>query len=212
MKQSLKVALLGATGKAGSYILQELLLQDYSVKTLIRRPENFSVMHPQLEIIKGDIRDFETTQSLLSGCQVIISSIGPRKDEPLLQSIATKNILKAMDKFDIQRYILLAGLNVDIPGDQKSAANLASTNWMRQTFPEAVADRQAAYEILIKSTLNWTFIRLPWIEQTTKRRGIVVNLHDCLGEKISTMDLADFLIDQISDTKYIRKAPFVASF
>ena len=211
MNQSIKVALLGATGKAGCYILQELLLQKYQVKALIRKPENFNVKHPQLEILRGDIRNLETARSLLSDCQVLISSIGQRKDEPLLQSIATENIIKVMTEFNIQRYLLLAGLNVEVPGDQKSAANVASTEWMRQTYSEAVADRQMTYENLSKSNTNWTFIRLPWIEQTTKRRGTVANLNDCLGEKISTMDLADFLIDQITDTKYIRKAPFLAS-
>ncbi len=211
MNQPIKVALLGTTGKAGKYILQELLQQGYSVKALIRQPENFPITHSSLEIIKGNIKDFETTRLLLSNCQVVISSIGPKKDEPLVQSLATTNILKAMDEFHIRRYILLAGLNVDVPGDQKSEANQASTDWMRQTFPEAVADRQLSYEILSKSNTDWTFIRLPWIEQTEERRGITINLQDCKGEKISTSDLADFLIAQISDTNYLRKAPFVAS-
>jgi len=211
MKQPIKVALLGATGKAGKSILQELLQQGYHVKALIRTLENFSITHPLLEVVKGDIKDFETTRLLLSQCQVIISSIGPKKDEPLVQSLATTNILKAMDELHIHRYILLAGLNVDVPGDQKSTANQASSEWMRQTFPEAVADRQLAYEILSSSKTDSTFVRLPWIEQTGERRGSIVNLQDCLCEKISTMDLSDFLIQQITDTEYIRKSPFVAS-
>lgn len=211
MNQPIKVALLGATGKAGKYILRELLNQKLAVKALIRQPETFSISNPLLEIVKGDIRDLETARLLLQDCALIISAIGSKKDEPLVQSLATTNILKAMDEFQIRRYILLAGLNVDVPGDQKSEANQMSTNWMRQTFPEAVADRQLAYEILSNSKTDWTFVRLPWIEQTEERRGITVNLQDCKGEKISTSDLADFLIEQISDTNYLRKAPFVAS-
>ncbi len=211
MNQPIKVALLGATGKAGKYILRELLNQKFDVKALIRQPENFQISNPLLEIVKGDIKDFETARFLLNGCDVVISAIGPKKDEPLVQSLATKHILKVMEEFKINRYILLAGLNVDILGDQKSEANQASTNWMRQTFPEAVADRQLAYEILSNSKTNWTFVRLPWIEQTEERRGTVVNLQDCLGEKISTTDLADFVIAQISDKVYFRKSPFVAS-
>ncbi len=211
MNQPIKVALLGATGKAGKYILRELLRQNYPVKALIRKPENFSITHPLLEIVKGDIKDFETARLLLSQCQVIISSIGPKKDEPLVQSLATTNILKAMEELHVKRYILLAGLNVDIPGDQKSNANQASSEWMRQTFPEAVADRQLTYDILSDSKTDWTLVRLPWIEQTVERRGLIVNLKDCLGEKISTTDLADFITKQIISSEYIRKSPFVAS-
>lgn len=211
MKQSIKAALLGATGKAGKYLLKELLAQGYYVKALIRKPEYFHVTHPLLEIVKGDIKDFETARLLLKDCNAVISSIGSAKDEPLVQSLATSNIIKAMNEFNIKRYILLAGLNMVVPGDEKSTKNEASSVWMRNTFPEAVADRQLAYEILSGSKINWTLIRLPWIEQTAERHGLLVDLKDCPGEKVSTTDLADFVIGQILDTAYSEKAPFVAS-
>jgi len=211
MKKSIKVALLGATGKAGKYLLKELLAQGYYVKALIRKPEYFHLTHPLLEIVKGDIKDFETDSLLLKGCNAVVSSIGSAKDEPLIQSLATSNILRAMNEFNIKRYILLAGLNMDVPGDEKSAKNEASSVWMRNTFPEAVADRQLTYNILNSSNTDWTLVRLPWIEQTAERRGLLVDLKDCLGEKVSTTDLADFVIGQILDTAYFEKAPFVAS-
>jgi len=83
---------------------------------------------------------------------------------------------------------------------------------MRQNFPDAVADRQKAYDILVESNIDWTMIRLPWIEQTNERRGVLVDVQDCPGEKISTTDLADFVIGQIEDVSYLRRAPFVASY
>lgn len=211
MKQSIKVALLGATGKAGKYLLKQLLQQGYVVKALIRQPENFNFPNSLLEIVKGDAKDLETARSLLDGCAVVISSIGQKPAEPLISSLATVNILKIMAELNIKRYILLAGLNLDVPGDQKSDKNKASSEWMKQTFPIPVADKQLAYDLLTKSNVNWTLVRLPWIEQTDERRGIVVNLEDCLGEVISTTDLADFLIQQIAGTLYIKKCPFVAS-
>jgi len=116
-----------------------------------------------------------------------------------------------MKEFGIKRYISLAGLNLDIPSDNKSEANKAKSDWMRQNFPDAVADRQKAYDILIASDADWIMIRLPRIEQTDERRGVMVYLYDCPGEKINTTDLADFMIGQIEDQTYLRKAPFVAS-
>ena len=211
MHQKHTVALLGATGKAGKYILQELLNKGYVVKALIRKPNEFTITHPLLEIIPGDIKNLETARTLIKGCNAVIAAIGPRKDEPLISSLSTINILKAMEEFGIKRYISLAGLNIDIPGDNKSEANKTKSDWMRQNFPDAVADRQKAYDILVESDIDWTMIRLPWIEQTDERRGVIVNLYDCPGEKISTTDLADFIIGQIENRNYLRNAPFVAS-
>jgi putative NADH-flavin reductase len=211
MDQKHTIALLGATGKAGTYILQALLNNGYAVKALIRKPNECTIIHPLLEIVPGDIKDPETARTLIKGCNVVIAAIGPRKDQPLISSLSTINILKAMKEFGIKRYISLAGLNLDIPGDNKSEANKAKSDWMRQNFPDAVADRQKAYDTLVDSYIDWTMIRLPWIEQTDERREVTVDLYDCPGEKISTTDLADFVIRQIADRNYLRKAPFVAS-
>ncbi|MBB5634745.1 putative NADH-flavin reductase [Pedobacter cryoconitis] len=211
MTQSIKVALLGATGKAGQYLLQELLKEKYSVKSLIRNPETYMISHPLLEIVAGDIKDLDTARQLLKDCDVVISTIGQNKDEELISSLATLNIMKAMKESGITRYILLTGSNLEVPGDQKSAKNLAGTAWMKSTFPVIVADKQKVYEILTTSQIDWTVVRLPWIEQTNERRGLIVDLQDCPEELISTTDLADFLITQITDTTYVKKAPFVAS-
>jgi putative NADH-flavin reductase len=211
MKQAIKVALLGATGKAGQYLLQELLNNGYQVKSLIRKPKDYTVSHPALELVAGDIKDLTTAKQLIGGCDAVISTIGQNKDEVLISSLATENIIKAMEEFKIRRYILLTGSNLEVPGDQKSAKNLEGTAWMKATFPVIVADKQKAYEILTDSSIDWTVVRLPWIEKTTERRGLVVDLKDCLEELISTTDLADFLIAQLTDTTYIKKAPFVAS-
>nr|WP_294874048.1 NAD(P)H-binding protein [uncultured Pedobacter sp.] len=211
MTNHIKVALIGATGKAGSYLLSTLLNQGYSVKALIRNPSSYNYMHPNLEIVKGDIKDSETANELIKNCGVVISALGQAKDEPLIASIAAQNIIKAMNKQQITRYIFLTGLNIDVPGDKKSMKTIQASTWMKETFPVFVADKEKAFEIVKASVLDWTMVRLPWIEQTEEIRNLAVNLEDSPGEKISTTDLAHFLIDQIVKTDFIGKAPFVAS-
>ena len=211
MDQTIKVALLGATGKAGQYILKQLLKDGYTVKALIRQPGSFTLTHLLLEVIPGDIKDSATAQNLLKGCAAVIAAIGPRQGEPLIASLSTENVLKAMSAHSITRFIVLAGLNLDLPGDKKSDATQAKTDWMRKNFPDAVADRQKAYDLLEQSDVDWTIPRLSWIEQTDERRGILVDLCDSPDEKISTTDLAEFIVSQIEDRTYIGKAPFLAS-
>lgn len=211
MNQHIKVALLGATGKAGNYLLTWLLHESYAVKALIRKPENYSFTHPLLEVVEGDIKDLQTARSLVQGCGTVLSMIGQKPDEVLISSLATANILLAMQEYSIKRYILLSGITPDAPGDKKSEKVQQSSAWMRQTYPEVTADKQKAYEFLVASNINWTMARVPWIEQTEEKRGIITSLKDSSGESISTADLADFFVSQLKDNTYIRKAPFVAS-
>ncbi|WP_306354173.1 NAD(P)-dependent oxidoreductase [Flavobacterium sp. '19STA2R22 D10 B1'] len=211
MKNSIKIALLGATGKAGQSILQQLLQEGYAVNALIRNPEKYTIIHPQLSIVMGDVKEYESVQQLVQGCTVVISAIGQPKEEPLMSSLAAINILKGMDEYHVQRYMFLAGITIDVPGDAKSNANIEASKWMKDMFPEVVADKQRAYDIVRESNVSWTMIRLPWIEQTSERRGLLVSLEDCLGARISTADLADFIVTAIETDNYSQKAPFVAS-
>ncbi|EHQ27600.1 NAD(P)-dependent oxidoreductase [Mucilaginibacter paludis] len=211
MTQNITVALLGGTGKTGSYLTYQLLSHGFKVRSLIRRPEVYPVSPTLMEVVKGDIKDPQTAHLLLQGCDVVISTIGQIKGETLISSLATTNILCAMREFNIKRYILITGLTLDMPGDNKTEYIRQLTDYMKQTYPEIVADKQSVAAILDKSDIDWTIVRLPYIETTDERWHPVVDLHDCPGGKISTTDLAYFLISQISDRQYIRKAPFIGS-
>jgi hypothetical protein len=54
-------------------------------------------------------------------------------------------------------------------------------------------------------------VRVPLIEQANEKRGVKTSLTDCPGNKIGTTDLAVFLIDQLTDRTFERKAPFLAN-
>ena len=220
MEKKTKIAVIGAGGRTGKYLVNQLLNQGFQLKLLLRNPENTLhnslLNNPDVEVIHGDILDTHDVRLLLEGCQAIISTVGQRKDEPLVASQATTNILKVMAEnetkgFNLRRYILVAGLNVDTPFDRKSAETKMATEWMKTNFPEIHADRQKAYEILSGSNTDWTLVRVPYIEFTEERSKIGVNLEDSPGKKISAADIAGFLIEQLNDVTYFRKAPFIAN-
>jgi hypothetical protein len=116
-----------------------------------------------------------------------------------------------MNVCQVRRYIVITGINVDTPFDKKSEKAKAATAWMYANFPKSTADKQQEYELLQKSNLDWTLVRLPMIEQTDERRNVSIRLEDCPGDKISATDLAHFLISQLTDRTYIHQAPFIAN-
>jgi hypothetical protein len=54
-------------------------------------------------------------------------------------------------------------------------------------------------------------LRLPMIVTTDERNGVITGIADCPGKHIFAGDLAEFMVAQLTDPKYWRKAPFVAS-
>jgi putative NADH-flavin reductase len=211
MEQIIKVAVIGGTGKSGKYLVKQLISQGFHFKVLLRNPESFQINSPLVEVIKGDARDYNCVQSLIRGCQAVISTLGQPKGESAIFSQATRNVIQAMNKFGVQRYILTTGLNVDTPFDNKSNKTKFATEWMKTNYAETTADKQEEYNILSESKINWTLVRLPLVEQTDKINQVSVSLEDCPGDKISATDLAKFLIGQLYDNAFNRTCPFIAS-
>ncbi|MDF2550809.1 MAG: epimerase [Chryseobacterium sp.] len=204
-----KIAVIGGTGKSGKYLVQNLSDKNYSIKLLLRHPENFTIENPLIEIVKGDVRDFESVDHLIKDCTIVISTLGQPKGEDSIFSDASKNIIKAMKFYGTKRYIVTTGLNVDTPFDHKNVKVKMATDWMYQNYPKTTADKQKEYELLVDSHLNWTLVRLPVINQTSEIFTIEANLEDCKGENISATDLAEFLVSQIDDETFIQQSPFL---
>ncbi len=211
MKQQIRIAVLGGGGRTGKYLINILIDRGFQIKLLLRKPEEFQITSPLIEIIKGDATDPEAIRHLVQGCQAVISTVGQRPGEPLVASRAVTNVLDAMNEFCLKRFISLAGLNVDTPFDRKSTETRMATEWMKTNFPEIHADRQKAYAFLAECTLDWTLVRVPFIEFVDAAGELAVNQEDCPSNKINAGSLAVFLADQLFDETYIRKSPFVAS-
>jgi len=211
MKQKIKVAVIGGTGKSGKYLVNQLLSQGFNFKILLRNPEKFQIESHSIDLIKGDARDIKSIRLLVEGCDAVISTLGQPKGESPIFSQATTNVISAMHEYRIKRYVLVTGLIIDLPFDKKSADTKMKSEMMKTYFPQIIADKQIEYNILAQSNIDWTLVRLPFIEQTDTKNEIKVSLEDCPGEKISATDLAIFLIKQLSDKSYIRKSPFIAN-
>lgn len=213
MNPKIKIALIGGTGKSGTYLLKALLQQGFQIKMLIRNPEHAPAADPLIEIVNGDVTAPLAIATLVRDCQAVMSTLGLGipASEPTIFSQAANNIIQSMNKYGLSRYIVTTGLNVDTPADRKSAETAAATAWMKEHYPASTTDKQKEYEILAASSIEWTLVRLPRIELTEESGPIALSLEDCPGQKIRASDLAAFLVAQLSDQTFIRQAPFIAS-
>jgi putative NADH-flavin reductase len=211
MNQNIMIAVFGGGGRTGKYLINQLIEKGYSIKVLLRNPETFAIESPLIQIVRGDALDFTVVSSLIDGCWAVISTIGQRSGEPLVASQATENILNAMSNYGVKRYILVAGVNIDTPFDHKGPETIIATNWMKANFPTIQEDRQKAYTLLVESDIDWTLVRVPFINFDNGEGDVNVNLDDCLGSKIEAGNIATFLIKQLSEDTYFNKAPFICN-
>ena len=77
------VALLGATGRTGVLVLDELLLRGHRVRGLVRA-EGRVAPGESVDTVVGDSRDRDTLAQLVEGCDAVVSTLGPRGREERL--------------------------------------------------------------------------------------------------------------------------------
>jgi len=208
MNQHIKVAVIGGTGKAGKYVVKQIVARGFIVRAFVRNPQKLQGIG-LVEIVPGDVLDYDSVLNLFNGCDAVISTLGQTKGEDPVFSSAAKNIVKAMEVFQIKRYIVLTGLTLDTESDKKGLKTKIQSMLMRLLFRKIILDKQGEYKILLESNLDWTIVRIPFLELTDNQKIIETSLEDCKGSGIGSSDLAIFIVDQISDKTYFRKAPFI---
>ena len=209
-KQS-TIAILGGAGKAGRPLVQQALAAGYAVRLLLRHPQAFDLAHEQLEVVQGDVRDSASVRNLLEGTSALLSTLGHTKGEPKpMMAAATQNFVKSMEEMGIGRCVVVSSLFVT-GREQLDPKTQEAADYMQQHYPLFMDNRRLEFEVLLESTLDWTYVRVPLITQNPAMGSVKVSLNCLPGQQITAVDLADFLLSQLIDQHYIRQAPFVAS-
>ncbi|MED3078470.1 SDR family oxidoreductase [Bacillus wiedmannii] len=211
MESTNKIAILGANGKAGKFLVNEALEKGYQVKILTRNSNNMTITNENLETIIGDARDFSSIRELLQGCQAVINAVGQPKNESYIFSTVTKHILEAMKEFEIKRYILISGGSLDVTGDQKGIVNKIGATLFKAFLSKMMQDKYKELQTIQGSDVDWTIVRLPFVMEGKSIGNIKESLVDMPGIKIQNSDIAPFVIKQINSERYVGKCPFISN-
>lgn len=213
--KDITVALLGATGMTGGFILQDLLTSGYQVRALARSPQKLDAMRSRITVVKGDATNPEAINELLNGSDIIISAIGPVKGDGLaaktISTRTTENIIKTMGELSIERYIVVSGAAVTVPGDNRNI-----TGWLVQksamlTLRDALKDKQAEYQLLADSDINWTLVRCPVISDEPFVMPAIESLASPSAFSLRAGELSRFIVELVGSDSFTRQAPFLNS-
>lgn len=106
------VVMIGASGFAGTAILNELLTRGHRVTAVVRNPEKVQTEHPNLTVAKADVSDTEALARLVAGKDAIISAYNPGWTNPNIYEEMLKNyilILSAAKQSGVGRLLCVGG-------------------------------------------------------------------------------------------------------
>jgi len=102
----------GGTGFVGSFLVDRLLSENYTVDLLVRDPSKYNKTHKNLNVLKGDITDPESLKQLSVNTDVIFHLAGlvayKKKDRQKMEEVnvqGTKNVVEAYKNKKIKKFI-----------------------------------------------------------------------------------------------------------
>jgi putative NADH-flavin reductase len=197
----MKIAVIGASGNAGSRISAELASRGHSVTAIARHPEKIAAQ-ANVTPTKGDVMDQAGLARLLAGHDAAISSVHFLASDPA-------KLIGAARESKVGRYLVVGGAgSLEVaPG-----VRLVTTPGFPVVY-KAEAEKGAAFLDLLRAEkeLNWTFLSPSALfvagERTGKfRLGTDQLLTAADGKSsISFEDFAVALADEIERPTHIRQ-------
>ena len=155
----MKLLILGGTGGTGQQLIKQALEQGYSLTVLVRNPKKVKIAHQNLSIIKGNVLDFEKVQEVVAGQDAILSVLGHKRFfiKTNILSEGTKNIIHAMEKHNVNRFICVTSLGIN---DSRFKLGLYYTLFVIPVITFFYFSDKSKQEKLIRSSnLDWTIVR-----------------------------------------------------
>jgi putative NADH-flavin reductase len=210
----LKIAVFGASGDTGKQLVEQALAAGYDVVAYARNPSKLNISHEHLTIIQGELSDAALIETALKGTDAVLSALGPRggsKNKPLTQGM--QNIIAAMKNQGVRRLIITSTLSAKDSKDKSDFRTKAMVNLVKTTMHAAYEDIVSVAETVRASDLDWTIVRLAILNNKPKSGKVKTGYVGTgeVGTQISRADIADFMLKQIGDTKYLREAPAISN-
>jgi len=210
----MKIVVYGARGTLGQSILREALARGHQVTAVVRKPESFEGPRQGVKVIKGDVLDRASVAAAAAGSDVVISAIGPSRDEPPEMLVRAANALVGgVKQAGAGRLIVVGGagsLQV-APGKLLMDSPEFPAAWR----PVALAHK-SALDVYRRAPLDWTFLspadRIgPGQRTGGYRTGLEDLVVDANGKSnISVEDFAVALLDEVEKPAHIRQRFTVA--
>jgi putative NADH-flavin reductase len=204
----MRLLVFGASGKTGREVVRQALARGFEVTGFVRDTGRLPLAHANLRLVKGDITDSKAVARAVSGHTGVISALGVgtplRHDPTVIDGVRT--IARASEHASVERLVYMSFIGV---GDSRDAAGFLLKRLAATVLRQEVADHEIKEAAVAESFVDWTIVRPPKLTNgrltAAYRVGETIRARSPLP-MMSRADVADFLVRQLTDAAFIRKA------
>ncbi|MBV6661975.1 NAD(P)-dependent oxidoreductase [Pseudomonas yamanorum] len=196
-----KIAIIGATGRAGSQLLEEALRRGHTVTAIARNTDKIGV-RPGVTVKQVDALDAQALEQAIRGNDVVISAAH-------FATLPAEAVINPVKKAGVKRLLVVGGAgSLLLPGGSRV---IDSPGFPEEYKAEASAGSAFLHTLRQEKDLDWTFLSPSAEFVETARTGKFRLGQDELlvsSEGRSWISFADFaiaLIDEVEMPKHSRQ-------
>lgn len=203
------ITVFGANGKVGRVVVEGLLDRGYEVTAVMRSVKGVKPTK-HLRLVEGDIHNADTLKDALTGAHAVISTLGSwgTKEKDIL-SAGMHAIIPLMKRHRVRRIISLTGSEARASGDVFTVTHRLAHTAARLLAGKILVDGEEHIRQLEQSNLQWTVIRSPIMNEKDTPEYQLGGTRPQPWDTIHRLAVADALVHQLVDDKFVGKAPFI---
>lgn len=209
----MNIAIIGATGKAGSLITEEAIQRGHDVTAIVR---SASKVNANVNIVEKDL--FDLTGEDLKGFDVVVNAFNAPEGKEHLHIEAGRVLTNALKDAPKTRLVVIGGAGSLFVDEDKTVQLLETPDFPKAYYATAYNASLSLKELQNTEGLNWTYISpAAFFDPEGPKTGtyqtgkdhFIVNAE---GQSyISYADYAAALLDEVEQPKHINERFAVVS-
>ncbi|MED4207218.1 NAD(P)-dependent oxidoreductase [Neobacillus mesonae] len=204
----MKIGIIGASGKAGSLILQEAVERGHEVTAIVRNAAKIQNQH--ISLLEKEV--FDLKGSDLKGFDVVVNAFGAAPGQEHLHVDAGRVLIEAMKEAPETRLIVVGGAGSLFVDEAKTTRVMDTPDFPKEFFATASNQGKNLEDLQQSTGIKWTFISpAAFFDPQGKRTGIYQKGKDQLfvnskGQSyLSYADFAIAVLDEIENPQHLNE-------
>lgn len=200
----MKIGIIGASGKAGSQILNEAVNRGHEVTAIVR--DASKVTNKTVTVLEKDL--FELTAKDLEKFDTVVNAFGAPMGQEHLHVEAGRVLIKAMHEAPHTGLFVVGGAGSLYTDETQTVKVMDTPGFPDFVYPTAKNQGQNLEDLKKETAINWTFLSPSATFALGKRTGHYKTGKDQLlvnskGESyVSYEDYAAAVLDEIENPKH----------
>ncbi|XP_072243591.1 flavin reductase (NADPH)-like [Leuresthes tenuis] len=212
----MKIALLGATGQTGQYLVKQALEQGHTVTAIVRNPAKLTVNHDNLKVVTADIFSADSLKTHLKEQDVVMSCLGfPASffSGVTGYTMSMAAVVSAMREARVSRVITMTSWYTE-PNSGTQSSYLI--RFLLLPMIRNVLNNMYEMENFLKKTedINWTVVRPPGLknlpataQEFLTHEGYFVpsNSSQAPNSAVGRGDVARFMLSLLNSNAWVKQ-------